>query len=286
MKGRLLMDRFRATATLAGVLVLALGMTAGAAEESAPAAADGPVYIDHASLFYQGADPVQVSLTLSGDLPTPCHQPRWTVTAGDATIAISLWSIPGEGMCAAVLEPFELIIPLDDAIAGSPVELNGEPVGIVAGAGDIGAVTGLAGAGTSFGMCAGTCVRDLRVDADALTLRGHEHMLAEPVFTNRGQLTVDGQAAVDAAVAGIDNEELQAVYGCPDCADGGAAWVRLEREGGVSEHVMEFGAPPEALAELYEVSAEITASLEACQDSGLVAVAADCVPAVEPAATT
>jgi hypothetical protein len=280
------MSHVRASATLGLALVLAVGMSAGAADESPPAATEGPVYVDHAGLLYQGAHPVQVSLLVSGSLPTPCHQPQWAVSAGDATIAVSLWSIPGEGMCTAVLEPFELIIPLDDAIGGSPVELNGEPVGIVAGADDVGAVTGLAGAGTSFGMCAGTCVRDLRVEGAGLTLRGHEHMLAEPVFTNRGQLTVDGQAAVDAAVAGIEPDELEAVYGCPDCADGGAAWVRLERADGVSEHVMEFGAPPEALAEVYEVTADLVAALESCRDSDLVAVAAECQPAVDPAATS
>jgi hypothetical protein len=263
---------------LALVLAASLAASSAAAAEASPAAG-APVYVEQAWLLYRAADPLQVELEAIGNLPSPCHVPEWSVDSSGDPIAVELWSRQqGDGLCAAVLEPFEVAIPLEGAAGGSTVELNGEAVGVIMDPADLGAIDGLAGAGWSFGMCAGVCVADLAVNGAAVALRGYEHQQAQPAFTNRGELTADGQAAIEAALASIETADLESVYGCPDCADGGAAWVRLVRGAGVSQHIYEFGNPPSALADLAQVTGSIMAALESCRSDEVVTVSVECQP--------
>lgn len=77
--------------------------------------------------------PVQVSLRVSGMLPTPCNLPRAELTGPDKDnkIYIEMWTLTDpDAVCIQVLQPFEVSIPLGSYESGSyTVYMNGEEVG-------------------------------------------------------------------------------------------------------------------------------------------------------------
>ena len=94
-----------------------------------------PVYIDSADLLIMESYPVQVSLHILGNLPTPCHEFRSEVGQPDnqQRIRVSAWSESDLAtICAQVLQTLDesVSIPMDGASDGTySVWLNGEKVG-------------------------------------------------------------------------------------------------------------------------------------------------------------
>ena len=114
------------------------------------------------------------------------------------------------------------------------------------------------------------------MDGDDLVLTGRSRADDPPLYQNHGSLTPAGRARLGAALSELDDASLDPVYGCPDCADGGAAYLELSRDG-VSERVgMELGNPPDVLAGLYGVSASLIGALETCRSNELVEVVGEC----------
>jgi hypothetical protein len=221
-----------------------------------------------------------------GSLPTPCHTPTWSVSQRPDAIEVHLFSVAEEGgVCSSVLEPFELSIALGAfETADLPVILNGEEVGRVEVGSQLDkASSSLLGAGWSFGMCMGYCRADLVVEGDLLVLTGRDQAGNFTLFTNSGSLTSAGRDRLDRAVAALAGVPLEEVYGCPDCADGGAAYLTLSLAGAISQHSMEFGNPPAELAEIHDLALAIIDALEGCQSGELVIAAHDCRAWDEPA---
>ena len=85
---------------------------------------------------------MQVAVMISGGLPSPCNELRWTVeqgattTEGDWTVAangsvhtITVWSTPQppDTACAAVIEPFSDQVELGRFVSGDyTIVVNGE----------------------------------------------------------------------------------------------------------------------------------------------------------------
>ncbi|MPY96349.1 MAG: hypothetical protein GEV08_25780 [Acidimicrobiia bacterium] len=90
---------------------------------------EAPLIVESASVS-GGATPV---LDIRGQLPTPCHQPTSEVVAGTGTIDVRVFSlVDPEAMCAQVVEPFTLSVPLGALPAETAtVLLNGEAVGTI-----------------------------------------------------------------------------------------------------------------------------------------------------------
>ena len=242
----------------------------------------GAVYVDSVDIRYLESFPVQVQLVVRGSLPTPCHQAIFEVQDLGDVIDVQLWSLAdADAICIQALEPFELVIPLGSyETADIPVNLNGEAVGrIQVGTDAVTGDPGLAGAGWSFGMCAGYCLADLVLEGDRVVLTGGSNMTDELLFVNEGTLTPEALSRITAALETLADTPLEPSYGCPDCADGGAAYLTLVRDGATTRHMMEFGNPPMELAELYALSLSIIAALETCQTDDLVSVAPECQPA-------
>jgi hypothetical protein len=88
------------------------------------------VYLDSADLLTLESYPLQFTLVLSGDLPTPCNQLRVDVSPPDAEkkINVDVYSVIQPDMaCAQVLEPFEKNIPLGSFPTGHyTLWVNGE----------------------------------------------------------------------------------------------------------------------------------------------------------------
>lgn len=95
----------------------------------------GEVYISETQLLVMESYPVQLSLVVNGDLPTPCHQFQADVPEPDANNAIhvQVYSLVNpDTMCVEVLKPFEqgIAIPMHGQVDGQySVWLNGELVG-------------------------------------------------------------------------------------------------------------------------------------------------------------
>ena len=237
------------------------------------------MFIDSTEILYLESFPVQVRLLVHGSLPTPCHQLQWSVDDGEGVIEVSLWSVVALGQnCAQALEPFEVSIALGSfETANLAVVLNGEQIGrVVVGEEPAAGRVSLVGAGWSFGMCGGYCTADLVSIDGSLTLVGGGWTSDEPLYENRGTLTAEGQGLISAAAEKLRSVPLESVYGCPDCADGGAAYLVVDRDGVSSRHDMEFGRPPEVLAELHELAMAMIDALETCQSDEMVIVADDC----------
>lgn len=93
----------------------------------------GNVFINEAGLIIRESFPPQISLTLAGDLPTPCNQLRAEINSPDAEnkIVVDVYSVidPNQ-VCVQVLEPFEESIDLGTFPTGHyTVWVNGEQVG-------------------------------------------------------------------------------------------------------------------------------------------------------------
>ena len=79
------------------------------------------VYLDSTDLLTMESFPLQFSLVLKGNLPTPCHNLRIAANEPDAEnkIVVDVYSvIDPNTTCIMVLEPFEANLPLGSYPAG------------------------------------------------------------------------------------------------------------------------------------------------------------------------
>lgn len=93
----------------------------------------GNVYIDESSLLIRESFPPQISLSIRGNLPTPCNSLRADISAPgqENKIAVDVYSmIDPNKACVQVLSPFEESIDLGTFPTGHyTVWVNGEMVG-------------------------------------------------------------------------------------------------------------------------------------------------------------
>jgi len=92
----------------------------------------GTVYLDSADLLTLESYPLQFSLALAGNLPTPCNHLRVAVSPPDAEnkIVVNVYSVADpNAVCIQMLEPFEVSIPLGSYPSGHyTLWVNGEQV--------------------------------------------------------------------------------------------------------------------------------------------------------------
>jgi len=93
----------------------------------------GNVFIQEFGLLIRESFPPQVSLSFSGELPTPCHELRAVINPPDAENKIMLDAysvVDPDMMCTQVLKPFEESINIGTYPSGHyTVWINGEMAG-------------------------------------------------------------------------------------------------------------------------------------------------------------
>lgn len=93
----------------------------------------GEVFINEASLLIRESYPPQISLAISGELPTPCHELRAAMAAPDqeGKIVVDVYSVVDpEILCTQVLKPFDAQIELGTFPSGHySVWVKGELAG-------------------------------------------------------------------------------------------------------------------------------------------------------------
>ena len=101
-----------------------------------------PVAVEDVLIVVRESWPAQVAVMISGSLPTPCHELRWTVKEGATTTEdgwtvaadgsvheITVWTtdLPADTACATVMEPFEEQVELGRFASGDfTIVVNGE----------------------------------------------------------------------------------------------------------------------------------------------------------------
>jgi len=92
---------------------------------------DGEAWVTGADVRIMESFPVQIMLDVTGEKPTPCHEIFWTVDDDGEVIEIEMISqVAAEHVCAEVVEPFTIAVPLGSWAGESrEIELNGEIVG-------------------------------------------------------------------------------------------------------------------------------------------------------------
>jgi len=92
----------------------------------------GAVFLESTDLLKSESLPLQFTLALNGNLPTPCHELRFNVKPPDAEnkIMVEVYSVTSpDVICIQVLQPFEENIPLGSFPAGKyTVWVNGNQV--------------------------------------------------------------------------------------------------------------------------------------------------------------
>jgi hypothetical protein len=131
-------------------------------------------------------------------------------------------------------------------------------------------------AGWSFGFCLGPCNGTLTLNGSELAYqvrsRAGDQVLAEA----HGDLTTTGANRLQALLRRLP-DTLQEQYGCPDCADAGAAHVVIERGTSRQRSDYEYPNPPPELAALDSFLREVMDTLGGCRSTAELSVGA-CTP--------
>lgn len=94
-----------------------------------------PVYLSGMQLFVMESYPVQISLHVSGELPTPCHTFSYTIAEPNEKMEIHIDAfslVEDEAICVQVIQPFEENVTIQmtgQADGLYSVWVNGEKVG-------------------------------------------------------------------------------------------------------------------------------------------------------------
>lgn len=109
--------------------------------------------------------------------------------------------------------------------------------------------------GTSFGECLGYCVTELTVEGREATLvySGWEIGQQLPDIEHRRTLSDAERLRLERAFDRAALRRADEIYGCPDCADGGAEWVGASGDGAEKRVTFEYGDEVGGLDDYIEV---------------------------------
>jgi hypothetical protein len=128
------------------------------------------------------------------------------------------------------------------------------------------------GAGWQFGECGGYCQGTLSINLGAATLEVLSWNDAEPALVSTGTLSAAARTELATISADLESQALAETYGCPDCDDGGAAWIDYLRGDIVSRSTYEYSIPPFALSAADTFAADVMSALRDCASSSRITV--------------
>ncbi len=117
--------------------------------------------------------------------------------------------------------------------------------------------------GTSFGNCVGYCrkICDITIDGVDYTKSGatvETRKCFQPIVYTDFEVLI---GMVDLkAFTHLDDR-----IGCPDCADGGAEWIRIGTPSSVKEVIYEYGKEPDAVKPYIGILRDYLKSIENCK---------------------
>ena len=133
-------------------------------------------------------------------------------------------------------------------------------------------------AGWSFGLCDGPCRGELDVSSPSLSYRMSDFLGDQVFLENQGTLTESGENRLASLIAAIPGG-LSDRYGCPDCADGGAASLTLSGSDEMVHNVTyEYFRPPPELVDLHDFLYSVMDALTTCSEHPNVSPSQECQP--------
>lgn len=106
--------------------------------------------------------------------------------------------------------------------------------------------------GTSFGECIGYCVKSLTITEDlaVFTKEGWNMYGKLPDVQIGDNIYKRYLNALENNIDFDDFTKLDSTIGCPDCADGGAEWIEIQKGDSIYKVTFEYGNAPLQLAEI------------------------------------
>ncbi len=97
--------------------------------------------------------------------------------------------------------------------------------------------------GDSFGMCVGYCIHEISINQTEtkFTMKSRRDSLNYPEQTFNTQISAKQWNDLYNSIDLNEFKKLQDVYGCPDCADGGAEWIEIIDKDFTKKVYLEYG---------------------------------------------
>jgi len=133
-------------------------------------------------------------------------------------------------------------------------------------------------AGWSFGECGGLCFGDLQLLPGASVLYTLGSWEGTDSWSLSAALSAAGEGELVSLVATVNYSALDPVYGCPDCADGGASTLTWHEIPLSFTTAYEFGNPPTPLVSLDDAVREVMAEAATCSFAYWLVDPGNCVP--------
>jgi hypothetical protein len=122
--------------------------------------------------------------------------------------------------------------------------------------------------GTSFGMCIGYCINEMSIDnSKVIFTRSSWNSDQYPRKQCQMAITAEKFETLLNMTDSSSFNKLDTIYGCPDCADGGAEWVEITAATWKHKVKMDYSGPnrPEEMEALIDSLRSIQASFGACE---------------------
>jgi hypothetical protein len=117
--------------------------------------------------------------------------------------------------------------------------------------------------GTSFGKCLGYCRKELEITATGMTLtRSGWNTKEYPPMSVWQEISRDEWQRLVQLIDQKMIAQIEDIYGCPDCADGGAEWIEVIQGDFSKKVTFEFGTTLEPIQPLLDEVRQIRAQLE------------------------
>jgi hypothetical protein len=117
--------------------------------------------------------------------------------------------------------------------------------------------------GTSFGECLGYCRSELEIKVTGVTFtRSGWNINEYPPMSVWQEMSRDEWQKLVQLIDQKTIAEMDDIYGCPDCADGGAEWIEVIQDDFSKKVTFEFGTTLEPIQPLLDEVRQIRAQLE------------------------
>lgn len=122
--------------------------------------------------------------------------------------------------------------------------------------------------GNSFGECLGYCALQMKVFPNAATLRkiGWDENGALPEIQCSLPLESHEFISLKDSVNVGNFFSMEKIYGCPDCADGGAEWVEISFDTVKHRVTFEYSNEPEELSQMVSALKSMLERIEGCEE--------------------
>lgn len=122
--------------------------------------------------------------------------------------------------------------------------------------------------GVSFGMCIGYCINKMEIKQTKVILNDSSWNTEEyPAKNCQKSIPAEKWNELVQCADSIAFTRLDSIYGCPDCADGGAEWVEITTPEWKHKVTVDYSGPnrPAVLENLFKKLRELKVSFNGCE---------------------